>query len=103
MANGSAEALLTSCLSDMAPLGSQLSLLSAFSLPLLESLQPMAYWPKYVLAFSFLICLRLRRYNVPLHLTKYDHDQIFPLLFVASIPTYFLNFKFFNHSSLFAF
>ena len=25
------------------------------------------------------------------------------ILFVASIPTYFLNFKFFNHSSLFAF
>ena len=26
-----------------------------------------------------------------------------PLLFAASIPTYFLNFNFFNHSSLFAF
>ena len=31
-----------------------------------------------------------------------DHARILflvPLLFVASIPTYFLNFKFFNHSS----
>ena len=26
-----------------------------------------------------------------------------PLLFVTSIPTYFLNFKFLNHSGLFAF
>ena len=30
-------------------------------------------------------------------------SQNVPLLFVASIPTYLLNFKFFNHSSLFAF
>ena len=27
--------------------------------------------------------------------------SLFPYFFVASIPTYFLNFKFFNHSSIY--
>ena len=50
--------------------------------------------------------------KVGIKLLKLSHARIcsrarilflVPLLFVASIPTYLLNFKFFNHSSLFAF
>ena len=37
------------------------------------------------------------------HARMFSHSKILflvPLLFITSIPTYFLNFKFFNHSSV---